>query len=203
MEALGATASVIAILQITTAILKYCNSIKGRESGVKNIVQRLESLKNVLYRLNDVEARSPVGSLRGLSDLHAGPLPACLRDILELQDRLQRALGATGIRGVGKRISWPDEKKDIAKLLDSIDQTKMLFILALSSDHAQQGIDIKQSLSALDERIASGKVGARHEAILRWLNSGLDPSKNQTSAWKKHQPSTGDWLICGQRYGEW
>ena len=203
MEALGATASVIAILQITTAILKYLNSLKGREADIKDIILRLETLKDVLYRLNDLEARSPSGALPGLSELHAGPIPRCYGEIHGLQDRLQKALGATGIRGVGKKFSWPDEKKEILKSLDRIDQTKMAFILALSSDHAQQGIDIKQSINVLDSRIASGRISDRHESILRWLNSGLDPSKIQLGAWKKHQPSTGDWLLCGSKYAEW
>ena len=84
-----------------------------------------------------------------------------------------------------------------------IEKDKMVFILALSSDHAQQGVDIKKALDMVDERIAAGHLSTRHENILRWLNDGLDPSKSHFNAWKKHQPTTGDWLIYGERYVRW
>ena len=182
MDGLSAVASIIAVIQLATSALKLCYSTQGRVADLKEIIYRLETLRNVLYRLNDLETRCPQGALPGLSDLYTGPLPSCERAFKEIHNRVQAALGASGVRGIGKRVTWPAEKKEIDRLLVRIEQDKMMFVLALSSDHAQQGIDIKCSLSAVEARITTDRLSTRHENVLRWLNNGLDPSKSQFNA---------------------
>ena len=146
MDGLSAVASIIAVTQLASTVLKLCYSMQERTSDLKEITHRLETLRNVLYRLNDLEIRCPQGSLSGLSEIYNGRLPSCERAIKEILSRLQAVLGASGIRGLGKRVTWPAEKKEIDRLLARIEQDKMMFVLALSSDHAQQGIDIKDAL---------------------------------------------------------
>ena len=203
MDGLSAAASIVSIIQITGSALRFCNAVRRQPSDLNDIVEQLESLKTVLGRLNDLQIRSPSGSLPELSKLYSGPLPECQRDVQELYSRLQTSLGANGFRGLAKRMTWPKERKGIDHILANLEQSKVLFILALSTDHAQQGNDIKRTLRAMGHRGDSDKINNRHEAALRWLNTGLDPFQAQRKAWKKHQPSTGDWLICGQQYNEW
>ena len=203
MDGLSGVASIIAVIQLVTSVLKFCYSVQERTSDIKETIYRLEILKNILYRLNDLETRCSPGTLPGLSELYTGPLPRCECAIKELESRLNTTLGVSGLRSLGKRVTWPAEKKEIEKLLARIEQDKMMFVLALSSDHAQQGIDIKDKLSAVDERIAAGHLSTRHQEVLRWLNNGLDPSGSHYNIWKKHQPTTGNWLIYGERYMSW
>ena len=111
MDGLSTVASIITVIQLASAVLKFCYSMKQRNADLKEIIYRLETLRNVFYRLNDLETRCPPGSLTGLSELCAGPLLNCERIIKELQSRLTIALGALGVRGLGKRVTWPVEKK--------------------------------------------------------------------------------------------
>jgi hypothetical protein len=156
-----------------------------------------------LYRLNDLETSFPTDEIPALTDLYSGALQKCKTDVEKLHNQLQKAVGATGLKRLGKQVFWPGTKKDIDKALARIEQNEMVFTLALSSDHARQGIKIKQTLNAIDQRLASGRVSDRHENILRWLNRGLDPFKNHYDACKKHQPNTGVWLLCQDQYIEW
>ena len=178
MEALSSVASIIAVIWLATATLKLCYSLQGRTAEIKDTIYWLETLKTVLYRLNDLETRYAHGALPGLSDLYTGPLPSCECTIKELHSRLDAALKVSGVRGLGKRVTWPAEKKKIDRLLLKIEQDKMIFVLALSSDDARQGVDIKYALSAVDKRIAAGRLSSHHEEVIRWLNRGLDPSKS-------------------------
>lgn len=203
MDGLSAAASIAAIIQFTSSVLRFCYAVQRQSADLDDIVEQLESLKTVLDRLNDLEIRSSSGSIPELSSLHSGPIQKCQRDVQKLSSRLQKSIGANGIRGLAKRITWPKERKAIDRVLASIEQSKMHFVEALQIDLAQQSIDIKRTLRVIGQGVQSGKSSGRYEAALQWLNAGLDPFKTQCKAWKKHQPGTGDWLICGQRYNDW
>lgn len=38
--------------------------------------------------------------------------------------------------------------------------------------------------------------------MLLWLFKA-DPSSNHMNAWKKHEPTTGNWFLQGVEYAEW
>lgn len=63
-------------------------------------------------------------------------------------------------------------------------------------------VAIEQSLTQLRHDFASFQVDENRDKIIRWL-ACADPSLNHHVARKKHEPTTGDWLIKDNRYGKW
>jgi hypothetical protein len=62
---------------------------------------------------------------------------------------------------------------------------------------------IEEEVGRVREAIEKNRMDGQRESLLHWLSS-VDPSINYNSARKKHQSSTGDWLILrNEEFRNW
>jgi hypothetical protein len=98
-----------------------------------------------------------------------------------------------------KRATWPWKEREVSQSLQSIEKFKTIFILALDGKTLQVGRTIQESVTNVSESIQKMD---RHRSILDWFQSS-DPSVNHNEARKKHEPTTGDWLLKSELFTYW
>jgi len=100
------------------------------------ITKELRSLCDVLEGLLKVaESESDKGSAR-LSTFDSltkpdGPLAECEAELISLKGKLEPA---SGLKAVGKALTWPLREGDVRKTLDKLERMKETLNLALTAD---------------------------------------------------------------------
>lgn len=137
MDPLSISASITALLQITSTVIQYLNSVKGASEDRRRLVSELASVSGILFILQDQADGAKQGdqwssTLQSLS-VPEGPL-AQFRGALE---RLSSKFAppATRLKKLGHAIVWPFQKEEIKEILGSIERQKALFNLARQNDH--------------------------------------------------------------------
>lgn len=133
MEALGVAASIIAVVQLTTACLKLGNKYLGPSihdsTSLKALLSTLYNFNGTVKNLQthleiNEEDHARLETLR-----HLGlPLQRCEEALNMIQDRL-KAAGVFGQYVIGSRF---DSK--LQKALKGIEDSRVLFELALKAD---------------------------------------------------------------------
>ncbi len=145
MDPLSLTGTLIAVLQITTAVISICYDYRqGVSSASKQIAQitdELNSLKDVLESLLGLieKARSADGDdpsrLETVKLLarEGGPLENCMRELEALKMKLEvKEKGKWG--KVGRVLVWPLKEKEVVKVLAGLERWKGVVGLGLSVD---------------------------------------------------------------------
>lgn len=140
MDPLSVTASCIAILQLSGAIINTCYDYRSRvKSAVKDasrIVNELNSLRSIiesLFILLEDEAESRPHEKSALKELarEDGPLTQCEAEL----EVLKNDLGPKeGWRATKAMLLWPLKESDVRRLLQTIERTKSTLQLALAAD---------------------------------------------------------------------
>ncbi|KAI9771253.1 MAG: hypothetical protein M1839_002837, partial [Geoglossum umbratile] len=117
MDPLSITAGIIAVLQITGAVISTCYDyrcgVKSKSRDVARLTNELISLRNVLERLLAlVESEE-------------------FTDSAVLEKRLSPA---SGWRAMGKVLLWPLAENDVMKSLESIKRFQTTLHTALTAD---------------------------------------------------------------------
>jgi hypothetical protein len=140
MDPLSITASAIAIVQISGAIINACYNYRSRLKSASNdasrIINELNALRTVIEALcqllNDENETSPIheSTLRRLSQAD-DILATCLASLEELSKRLEPKEGWRATKAI---ILWPLKESDMKRALQDIDITKDTVQLALAAD---------------------------------------------------------------------
>ena len=208
MEVVGATASIIAVIQITGTVISICYDYQSSTShyskDVINITHELQSLWNLLERLADLASSQSSPTSKTLPSLDSlnepgGPLEICKIELKELELKLTPPKGR--IKQIGRALTWPLKEKDVQKTIDTLARRRGLFQLALEMDQTAMTITIQQATSNIEgtmtllaERFETVTATQRYQEICRWL-AAPDPSSNHNKATKTKQPETGCWLL--------
>ncbi len=137
MDPLSISASITALLQLTSTVLQYMNEVKGAPEDRRRILSELASVNGILFILQDQADQAKQGdlwasTLQSLS-VPEGPLDQFRRAIERLSSKL--ASPATGLKKFGRAIVWPFQKEEIKEILGSIERQKALLNLARQNDH--------------------------------------------------------------------
>jgi hypothetical protein len=138
-DPLGITASIIAVLQLTSVVAQYLKDVKGGSGDrlrlreeIRSTVALLEILKD---RVEDEDEDTDMDAWRtsvqqlAISD---GPLDQFKRSL----ERLIKKLVPGGkLEQFKKGLTWPFDKNDVEEILRGIERQKSLFSLALENDH--------------------------------------------------------------------
>ena len=131
------SASITALLELTSSVIQYLNRVRGASEDRGKILSELASVNSILFILLDHADQAKHGdqwasTLQSLN-LSKGPLEQ-FRDTLE---RLSAKLAppATSLKKLGKAIVWPFQKEEVQELLESIERQKALLTLARQNDH--------------------------------------------------------------------
>jgi hypothetical protein len=138
VDPIGLTGAIIAILQLTVAVVGYIKEAKGISKHKKKLRVEVRSVEHLLKLLSDqaeevqeeesTEWSATLKSVNGKD----GPLSQ-IRQILEdLRSKLQPV---QGLKKVGEVLLWPFEKKDVDEIVHRIERQKTWLNLALQNDH--------------------------------------------------------------------
>ncbi|OCL07885.1 hypothetical protein AOQ84DRAFT_267871, partial [Glonium stellatum] len=203
MDPLSITASLIAVLQISGAVVSTCYEyrakVKGASQDAARIVDEVNSIRDVLEKIfklaENAEANSlPLSNFETLNKPD-GPLLQCEAELILLQAKLKPAHGWKGIRNA---LVWPLKEGDVDRCLDRISRLKQTLQLALTVDQttASSGVDLEARANSLH-----GKVNQRQQ-ICSWL-AAPNPSSNQNDAQSRRAPNTGKWCIESPQFIKW
>ena len=145
MDPLSVTASVIAVLQLTTAVIQYLNDVKDTPKECQQCVieasNLLSPLINLRYRAEKAQIGDPwFEQLRKLN-VKDGPLDQ-YKQALELL-RTKVEIG-DGIQKIKRRLLWKFNKDEVASILARMERLKSLVSIALEIDHRQVLQDWKE-----------------------------------------------------------
>ena len=131
MEPLGGTASVVALLQLASFIIKYLTGIKNSSGDIRRMIIELSTIRGLLETIKDV-----VGDNSSLLGFLQGPEGIFAQTEAWLES-LALKIGAQPPNGkikLGKILRWPLQKDDIKEILSSVERQKSLLSLALQHD---------------------------------------------------------------------
>lgn len=154
MDPLSITASVIAVLQATSAVLSICydysSAVKGSLWELPKLIDEVRDLRNVLETLEqlsrqsddqeDSAAKRRLPSLQLLCVPETGLLARCLSELAVLEQKLKppRWSGPAGSkrRALIQATAWPLKIEALEKTLSTIGRFKTTLSLALTADEA-------------------------------------------------------------------
>jgi ankyrin repeat domain-containing protein 50 len=134
------SASVIAVLQITGAVISICLDYQiGNRNASKDMLtmtHQLTSLRDVLEHLLELSHTESAQGLHRLLALEPlikpdGLLDRCLDEMTTLKTRLQPESGWKSKR---KALMWPLKESDFKKSMKYLDRIKNTLTLALTTD---------------------------------------------------------------------
>lgn len=136
MDPLSLTASIIAILQLTSPVIEYLNDVQDAPKDRARLAVEVSNLYSLLitlrYRLE--EARSNEDWYTVVRSLGAqnGPIDQ-YKNMLEQLHR--KVMSGNGIRKIRYALAWKFSKEEVAGLLSRIERLKSLIQIALEMDH--------------------------------------------------------------------
>ncbi|KAF5566747.1 ankyrin repeat domain-containing protein [Fusarium phyllophilum] len=135
MDPLGATASIIAILQLSTAATHYVVSAKGATKQQRRLHEELRGCEDMLLQLKDILENERPGPTRSpLISLLEGPHSPFKRLETLFESIKAKLYPKKGLARVFSSLAWPFNEKDVSELIDAIQREKDLLQLALGSD---------------------------------------------------------------------
>jgi ankyrin repeat domain-containing protein 50 len=142
MDPLSATASAIAIIQITEQVWillqQYILAVKDAKRDIERLGAEVLALHDVLEKVADLKNDSGFAELKTLDLLSkpGGLFHQCLDDLKELSAKLDRGHGPNAMKRVGWRaLKWPFTNKEVDKRIVVLERYKTTFNLALSTDN--------------------------------------------------------------------
>jgi len=136
MDPLSITASIVAVLQLTSTLIEYTSSVKDASKDRAQCANEALNLYNLLFRLSTrlEEANSNERWYAAVRDLAVkdGPFDQ-YKYALELL--LPKVASASGIKNIGNALLWKFSKEEVTNILLRIERLKTLVQIALEMDH--------------------------------------------------------------------
>ncbi|KAH8689939.1 ankyrin repeat-containing domain protein [Talaromyces proteolyticus] len=230
MDPLSVTASLIAVIQITTVVcghcMQYVRSAKNSKTLILGLVQRLGGLQIVLATLEELTKRDSteasdnnvdsIGKECFLPTLHRiRDMEDLFKECLQKLEQLETDISPPKHQNLSKReallkaLHWPIKEAYMKKIMEDITEYISLFSFALTLDETNNVLDIRQKTTetntlvrSLHEQKREEIKNRRGDEIARWL-SAPDSSVDYMHALRTKAQNTGNWLIQEQRYKEW
>lgn len=148
MDGLSTAASVIAVLQLSTKVVGYLNSVKGATEERKRLRQELRACEYIIQQLKDEtddpeEGKAWAETLKAL-EAPGGPLGLLFVALRAVEAKLEPRRGAKKALAT---LKWPFDEKNTEKLFEAIEREKALLQLALSNDARKLAQEIRKNLN--------------------------------------------------------
>lgn len=136
MDPLSITASIIAVLQLSTKVLGYLNNVKDASKDCMQCAVEISNLYNLLFNLRvHLEEGSP--DTPWYTDVRAlyvenGPLDQFKQALETLQAKIT---DGGRLKKTGKAMLWKFKKEEVASILSRMERLKTLIEIALQMDH--------------------------------------------------------------------
>ena len=211
-DPLSATASIIAIIQISSQVLSHCylflKEANNASKDIAMIISQVGSVESTLRALDHLGAAANLDAagsqLSILDELRkkGGPFETCLSLLKDLEEKLRPA---SGFKKVSRAMTWPLKEKETRKTLDAIERHKSTFTLALTGDSARLISRLQVNVADLHGTVQNMErlqMSLYDKSILQWL-SPADYLSSHDAARKKHEPTTGAWLLQSDEFLNW
>ena len=210
MDPLSISASIIALMQLSSTVIGYLSDVKSSNKEQQKIRLEICNILPMLSILQDQAQQAENGdewssTLRSLSAAD-GPIQQFQKALERLEHKLAPV---RGVKKLGKAFIWPFEKAEIQSILSTIERQKLLFSLARQNDHIAltkavkvdvEGVHTK--IDVINEGVARLQRSEEHDKIRQWL-AGPDPSSNYNTALTKRHGRTGSWLLGDDVFRSW
>ena len=136
MDPLSAGASVIAVVQLSTEIIKYLYHVKNAPTDCERFLKEASNLSSLLFTLTSrlQEGQSNHVWYQEVNSLGAqgGPLDQYRHTLEKLLLKVQ---SKNGLSRIGSSLVWKFNKEEVAGILSTIERLKSLIQIALEMDH--------------------------------------------------------------------
>ncbi|KAK6534122.1 hypothetical protein TWF281_005460 [Arthrobotrys megalospora] len=197
MDPLSVAASIIAVVQLSSAVISYCVGfnlqVKGADQEISEVISELKDLQGLL---NEVRAVLPDDDRPENAEV-AGLYTALETSNIILVDISER-LGPLLKGGFKSRLKWPFEGKVIQEKLDKLQKQKATFQLFFTLQ--QRKLIVDQSNDTFD--LVSRAEEARRAKILNWYKTS-DPEQNHKISRDHHEPQTCSWIFELESFKSW
>lgn len=203
-DPLSAAASIVALSQVSNAVLtscyRYIGQVKSAEADIAQVINEVGSLTAILGDLEQLLADHSLelSLLNSLEGQH-GPLATCLRTLEELRARLEPASKPSRIR---RRLLWPFESQKVQEILEVVQKQKEIFQLALAGDSTRIIVKSAAAIPQVQESVQRIEDRMKRETILTWYKSS-DPERNHLASRDKHEPNTANWIFDTEAFLSW
>ncbi|RYP53496.1 hypothetical protein DL768_001533 [Monosporascus sp. mg162] len=146
MDPLSTTASVIAVLQLSSEVVKYVNSAAGATKERARLRKEVRACEDILQQLKDEADDSDEGKVwsETIKALEAPGAPlGRLRVALDIVK--VKLMPKEGLKNAVAKLRWPFDEKEMEKTLVAIEREKSLLELALTNNCRKLLQEIKKS----------------------------------------------------------
>ncbi|PSN58893.1 hypothetical protein BS50DRAFT_662991 [Corynespora cassiicola Philippines] len=213
MDPLSVTASIIAVLQLSTKVLGYLNDVKDAPKDRAQCAIETSNLYHLLVNLRvRVEEGDPLKpwytSVRALA-IENGPLDQFKQALETLQAKMTDG-GRLG--KAGQALVWKFKKQEVDNFLGRMERLKSLVGIALELDHLKLSQAIQDDTNATRTRLPIQQSGvdkvqqeqddAKHHRLMEWI-SPTDYPAQQSDIIKRKQEGTGQWFLDAPEVARW
>jgi len=135
MDPLSTSASIIAIFQLTSDVVKYINGASGAARDRRRLLDEIHSCELVLFNIKcAIESGDDGGQwLHKVAALGGSESPL-ERLTVALEATKSRLMPKRGINKILASLTWPFDEKEVMQLVSAIQREKSLLQLVLTSD---------------------------------------------------------------------
>jgi hypothetical protein len=138
MDPLSITASIIAIVQLTSVIIGCLSDVKDASKERARCAIEISNVSNLLvtllYRLDDASSNDgwhiEVQALAAAN----GPIDQYRSTLEQLQSKLT-STASNGLKKISSALTWKFSKEEVTNMLARIERLKSLTQIALEMDH--------------------------------------------------------------------
>ncbi|KAI3316926.1 hypothetical protein HD806DRAFT_527486 [Xylariaceae sp. AK1471] len=203
MEPLSATASIIAVLQLTGVVVNYLNTVKNASKDQKRCAIEASNLFALLTKLKYLlEEATPTDHLyatareiiteNGILDQYKAALERLVAKVVPKD----------GARKVAAPFLWPLDKKEIDEIFETIERLKSQILIILEIGHLKLSQAIKEETKLISSDVRRRRDDEQSKTIADWL-SPIDVFAKQTDLSSRQQEGTGTWFLESQEFRNW
>lgn len=134
-DPLSITASIIAVLKLSTTAVQYLNDVKDAPPERQRIMIEIGTVSGFLYMLKDKADEMQPDDIHALAlrslNVPGGPLEQFKSALERLVSKLTPA---RGLKRVSKALTWTLDKAHVNNILAGLERQKTLFLLAMQND---------------------------------------------------------------------
>ena len=203
------TASFISLgLQVCRGLLAYYSSWKCFEEDIQAFYTKAEGLAKI-FTVLDGAVQNPKLHQDAVK-LIQDQMSSCADNLKKLEKTFEKVKKGNfrgnsildKVKAQGRRAFYPFRESTIAKLKENVSgvlEDLQVAVQALQLDTTVTQIGVVESLAT---GIATLTNETSTKNVSRWL-AAPDHSSNHHAACKKKQPSTGSWLLDGDKFKSW
>ncbi|KAF2186640.1 hypothetical protein K469DRAFT_738449 [Zopfia rhizophila CBS 207.26] len=136
MDPLSITASIIAIVGLSSKVIGYLNDVKGASNDRARCAIEASNLNTLLvtlnFRIQEATSNKPWYAAIQILAIKDGPLDQYRYALEQLQPR---TISGSGIKKIGNALLWKFSKEEVTSIISRMERLKMLVQIALEMDH--------------------------------------------------------------------